>query len=303
MLDVVLPDGSFVQATRTNEYKDLFMTLQGGANIIGVVTGYHVQLRPTGLFNAGNIIYSGEHAERLANITRDFTINNKDPKAAIITTIEKLFTPDLSVGLDEIIIMFFVYDGENRGDIFKEFEAVPHVIDTRRPVSYVKATTELDIGTTSSGAYYSRVVAIRPNSNKHIDLIRGYRAFTTKWKGSFILTTLDLQPVSQMLTQASRASGGNALGLPDESFTWINLFVNYDAGLPAATVAKMTAEFDAFVDAVPNDPGLPLFLNDAGAKQKVLQSYGNYAKMQAAKRRYDPQNYFSTHQDGPSIEV
>lgn len=66
---------------------------------------------------------------------------------------------------------------------------------------------------------------------------------------------------------------------------------------------KMLAAFDAFIDAVPNDDGLPLFLNDAGAKQQVLQSYGNYAKMQAAKRRYDPQNYFSTHQDGPSIEV
>lgn len=103
----------------------------------------------------------------------DARLSSQDPKAAIITTVEKLFTPDLTVGLDEIVLIFLVYDGENPGDIFKEFEAVPHVIDTRRKVSYLQATTDLDIGTTSTGAYYARVVAIRPNSNKHLELLKG----------------------------------------------------------------------------------------------------------------------------------
>lgn len=57
-------------------------------------------------------------------------------------------------------------------------------------------------------------------------------------------------------------------------------------------------------DSVPNDSGLPLFLNDAGSQQKnVLPLYGKYAEMQAAKRRLDPTNFFSTNQDGPFIQV
>lgn len=48
---------------------------------------------------------------------------------------------------------------------------------------------------------------------------------------------------------------------------------------------------------------LPLFLNFAGEQQDVLQSYGRYAELQTAKRKYDPSGFFSTHQNGPRIEV
>lgn len=57
--------------------------------------------------------------------------------------------------------------------MFKAFEAVPHLIDTRKKTTYFQTTAELDIGTTSSGAYHARVVAIRTNSQKHTELIKG----------------------------------------------------------------------------------------------------------------------------------
>lgn len=143
------------------------------------------------------------------------SINNKDPKASIIVTVNKLPTPDATVGLDEFILLFAVYDGPDAGNAFEAFEKVPHVIDTRQKRSYTDTTLFLDAGTLSFGAYYSRVVAIRLDGSKHLDILAAYRKFAAEFKGQYIFTTLDYQPVPKLLTDASKAEGGNAIVLPD----------------------------------------------------------------------------------------
>ena len=47
-LDVVLPSGQFVTATRTNKYSDLFRALKGGGSRFGIVTKYVVKAIHTG---------------------------------------------------------------------------------------------------------------------------------------------------------------------------------------------------------------------------------------------------------------
>lgn len=47
-LDVVLPSGELVTATRTNQYSDLFRALKGGGSRFGIVTNYEVQAIHTG---------------------------------------------------------------------------------------------------------------------------------------------------------------------------------------------------------------------------------------------------------------
>lgn len=47
-LTVVLTNGDIVTATATNQYKDLFWALKGGANRFGIVTHYEVDAIQTG---------------------------------------------------------------------------------------------------------------------------------------------------------------------------------------------------------------------------------------------------------------
>ena len=47
-LDVVLPSGKLVIATRTNKYSDLFKALKGGGSRFGIVTKFEVKAIHTG---------------------------------------------------------------------------------------------------------------------------------------------------------------------------------------------------------------------------------------------------------------
>lgn len=47
-LDVVLPSGTLVTATQTNDYADLFRALKGGGSRFGIVTRYEVNAFYTG---------------------------------------------------------------------------------------------------------------------------------------------------------------------------------------------------------------------------------------------------------------
>lgn len=86
-LDVVLADGSLVAARADNEHADLFKALKGGGNRFGVVTGYHVKLRPTGTFYSGVMIYEEKYFEDVVKATLAFNNGNDDPRAAIITSV------------------------------------------------------------------------------------------------------------------------------------------------------------------------------------------------------------------------
>ena len=47
-IDVVLPSGELITATRTNQYSDLFRALKGGGSRFGIVTRFEVNAIHTG---------------------------------------------------------------------------------------------------------------------------------------------------------------------------------------------------------------------------------------------------------------
>ena len=108
-----------------------------------------------------------------------------------------------------------------------------------------------------------------------------------------------MQPVPASLVQASRAKGGNAQDSVDGPYYWINYLHSTTLGYPSAQ--QSLADFKTMVEKTPNDPTLPIFLNDANADQPILQSYRAFDKLKAAKAKYDPDNYLSTHMGGPSF--
>ncbi len=70
-VDVVLADGSFVTASRT-EHPDLFWALRGGGGNFGVVTSFLFQAHPVSTVYAGPIFWEATHAKAVMSAYRDF---------------------------------------------------------------------------------------------------------------------------------------------------------------------------------------------------------------------------------------
>lgn len=79
-LEVVLPSGKIVYATKENKYADLFWSFQGGAGQMGVVTTFYQEAAPTPtIVKFGFHILSNDSIARSYENTVGFFNENKDP--------------------------------------------------------------------------------------------------------------------------------------------------------------------------------------------------------------------------------
>ncbi|KAF2204036.1 FAD-binding domain-containing protein [Delitschia confertaspora ATCC 74209] len=305
-LEIVTPSGDIVKAS-AKENPDLFFASRGGGgNAYGVVTKYTVQSRPAGTFYAGNVIFLFEQTDKVLNAIRDFTQYNTDPKAAIIGTYEKLPTPSLELNLDEAIILFLVYDGEDPGDAFKNFTSIPHVLNTMAKKTYTQVT-ELPLpgSTEITKADNSFRVAVHSIGDGSIfnKALEAWRDWAEANKGSYLLSSIDFQPIPKSLTDASNAyEGGNAMQMPDGPWFWINYLITTPYGMSEDKYNAVQKEFKRMVESVPSDPSLPLFINDAAKDQEAVKSFSTFERLREIKKKWDPENFFAEKTGGWSFE-
>jgi FAD/FMN-containing dehydrogenase len=310
-LDVVLPDGSLVTATKDNQYSDLLFAIKGGGNQFGIVVGYTVQVYPQDPeVYGGLLIYGADQIDAVYDEVLKFTNENTDPKAAVIATLDVIGLPsalDLVTypvlkGLTTFIILFNVYNGPDGQAIFKPFEDIPHLLDTRKKQPYTSVASMVDIGHFSSGSVSYRAGSHNSNTPSSAatlkSAIQNFRDYAESAHGTYDILSFDVQPVPASLVEQSRSRGGNAQDSVDGPYYWINYLHSSLPGLNVG-VQKALADMKVAVEKTPNNSSLPIFLNDANADQPILQSYRAYDKLKAAKAKYDPTNYFSTHMGGP----
>ncbi|ORY62395.1 uncharacterized protein BCR38DRAFT_475765 [Pseudomassariella vexata] len=302
-LEVVLPSGEIVTASNTSN-PDLFLGLRGGGgNAYGVVTKYTVQSRPAGKFFAGNIVYLFQHTDAVVDAVRDFTLYNLDPKASVMATYETLTTPDLNLNLDEVIILFVVYDGEDPGTAFANFTSIPNLVDTSSLRTYPQVTDMpvplLAQLTRADNIFRMGVHHIETDTYK--TALKNWRAWASANKGQYTYTSFNLYPVAKSLTDASKAQGGNALQMPDGPWLWSNYVLSTPPDLLNVTYEKVQASFRDMVAATPMATDLPLFLNEAAKDQNALATFSTYSELQKIKRKYDPDGFFETKTGGWSF--
>lgn len=304
-LEVVLPSGEVVNASAT-ENPDLFFACRGGGgNAYGVITKYTVQSRPAGTFTAGNLVYLFQKNDAVLEAIGNFTLYNTDPKASIIGTYEKLFLPTGGLNLDSVIIMFLVYDGEDPGDTFKNFTSIPSLLNTIGHKSYPDVVDmPLPIATEISRGNNIFRVAVHRISETDKTYRKAYDAWSA-WckgnKGSYILSSIDFQPVPKSLTDASASQGGNAMQMPSGPWMWLNFLISTPPGMPEKAYNAIQASFRDMVKSVPSAKGLPLFINDASYDQNPLSTFSSYNRLQAIKKKYDPDGFFARNTGGWSF--
>jgi FAD/FMN-containing dehydrogenase len=69
--DVVLADGNFVTASRSQN-SDLFWALRGGGGNFGIVTSFLFQAHPVSTVYGGPIFWEAKHARKIMKVYRDF---------------------------------------------------------------------------------------------------------------------------------------------------------------------------------------------------------------------------------------
>jgi FAD/FMN-containing dehydrogenase len=303
-LEVVLPNGDIVTASNTTN-ADLFFAMRGGGgNAYGVVTKYTVQSRPIGEFYAGNVIYLFNQTTAVSDAIRNFIQYNEDPRASIIGTYEMLPTPSFGLDLDRAVIMFLVYDGPDAGDAFQNFTNIPHLVNTLGIKTYpdvanmpIPMSTEL-----SRGDNIFRVGVHRIDDNSFQTALSNWQNWAENNKGSYVLSSIDFQPIPKSLTDASKAQGGNAMQMPDGPWYWVNYLISTVSGLSQTDYDEVHAKFRDMVKNTTNAEGLPLFINDANYDQNPLSTFSTYSKLQGIKKRYDPDNFFTNYTGGWSFD-
>jgi FAD/FMN-containing dehydrogenase len=84
--DVITADGTFLQASETNN-PDLFWALRGGGGNFGVVTSFEYRLHPVTRVLGGLVLYSLEQAPSVLRFYREFCRTLPDEAEAFVPVV------------------------------------------------------------------------------------------------------------------------------------------------------------------------------------------------------------------------
>lgn len=216
----------------------MYFALCGGGNQFAIVTKMTLkahEIGDHGTIWGGLRTYDIEKLPEIQAATVDFTANGKDPKAAIIPTVELVN----AVGLHRAIIVFFFYDGPKpASDVFDKFNAITSTSDSTKSKSYMNLTQEAGAGNLK-GLRTQLGVNTFPNMPE-----RDMASFLDEHYKSIANDALNglshifdnrmfsyaYQPMTRMIAQASKdAGGGNALNIVPEhgDRLWVDITLSW----------------------------------------------------------------------------
>lgn len=229
--EVVLANGTISNANATTNI-DLFWALKGGGNAFAIVTKFTLKTFSIGQVWGGTRIYSMDKHSALLAAVSNFTESFHDNKAAIIPTFNFGGTADIV----NVCVVFLFYDGDSPPTgVFDEFDAIDALVDDVKTQSYPDLLTA-DNAESLSGLRYQ----IRENTfpqlpspnmtdflNEHWEMVDQY-TFNQSLKTDldFQVFSFALQPIPVAILEASKAMGGNAMGLSPAQGD--RIFVEYD---------------------------------------------------------------------------
>ena len=292
--DVVLADGSYLRAS-AEENDDLFWAIRGGGGNFGVVTSFDFHLHEAGPEVLGGLIFHpAERAPALLRFLRDFLPASSE-ELTVFSVLRKApaapFVPAEFHGRP-VIANLVVHSGEParaESDLAPLRSFAKPLVDlvTRRPYTAVQAMTDAS----------------------------WLPGFENYWKSDYLtgipdeaieVLTEHLETISSPLSDFKVAYlGGAASRLPDDSALShrtlpyiLNINTRWRAGEPAEPHLAWTRSLFEAMQPFSEGKVYVNFLMDEG-KDRVRAAYDpdKYERLVAAKRRYDPDNFFRLNQN------
>jgi FAD/FMN-containing dehydrogenase len=293
--DVVLADGKFVTASRT-EHPDLFWGLRGGGGNFGVVTSFLFQAHPVNMVYAGPIFWEATHAKAVMRAYRDFLPDAPEELGAFVglKTVPSMdpFPRDSWGKRACAIISSYngsAADGEKA--MAPLLNAVPAPIFNWMSTMPFPAMQGLFDPFFPKGLqWYWKGDFVKSLPDEAIDTHIAHAA-----KAPSELSLMHLYPIDGAVRRVSK----DATAWSARDATWSMVIAGIDADPNKAGALKAWGrEYWKAVHPYNLDGVYVNFMMDDEADGRLRATYGdNYVRLAGIKAQYDPMNLFRVNQN------
>ena len=292
--DVVLANGKFVKAN-ADENPDLFWALRGGGGNFGIVTSFTFRLHPIDTLYAGPMLYELSETADVMKWYRDLIPSASDDLngfPALLTVPPAPPFPE-HLHMKKMFGVVWAYAGplEKAEETFKPIRAFKKpALDLVGPLPHPALQSMFDALYPPGLQWYWRADFVNEISDDAIaQYIRFGEALPT------MHSTMHMYPISGAAARVGKSE--TAWNYRDSN--WAQVIVGVDPD--PANNEKIISWTKNFYDAVhPYSAGgayVNFLMGDEGA-ERVKKTYGgNYERLVAIKKKYDPDNFFRVNQN------
>jgi FAD/FMN-containing dehydrogenase len=294
-VDIVTADGQLLTASES-ENPDLFWGTRGGGGNFGVVTSFELRLHPIGpTILGGMLLYPASMAAAVLRNFRDVMADAPDEVGsgvALLTAPPREFVPEPVRGQPVVgVIVCYAGPVEEGAEALRPLrELGPPALDTVGPMSYLALQQLIDPGYPAGMRNYWTGDFLSGLPDEAIEIM--CRSHLSKPSG-----------LTQILTLPG---GGESARVPDGTMAIgqrqapFNIHITSLWPDPAGDDANIawTRELSAAISPFTTGRVYVNFIGDEG-EDRIVAAFGSegYARLQALKDRYDPDNLFRSSQN------
>lgn len=294
--EVVLADGSAVTASE-DEHPDLFWALRGGGGNFGIVTAFTFRTRPVSDIFGGPMFYDVAHTATIMKAYRDF-LPGATRKLFPFVGMKKV--PSTAPFPQEIwdrpvCAIISCYDGseeEGRAAIAPLLDQLPEpLMDGRATIPFVAIQGLFDALLPKGLQWYWKGDYVDELTDEAIAAHVEHGGNTPSE-----LSLMHLYPIDGAVHDV--AAGATAWGARNARWSMVIAGIDPDPA-KAGELKRWASDYWAAVHAHnPHGGGYVNFMMDDEGEDRVKASYGgNYERLRAVKRNYDPANLFRVNQN------
>jgi hypothetical protein len=300
--EVVLANGTIVTATKHSN-SDLWRSLKGGGSNFGIITKLVMSTTPIGDIWTSSSAYDVSAIHEEIRAFSSFTANpNYDTNANLLMTYH--YT---AAGGSQIANLYTYAAPVEKPAAYSQFYPIQGQLGNVSDVTNIPDYSVNQDATSPDGLQQITFATTFKNSVRQLEevwtIFNGSLSSIAAIEG--VSWSLTLEPIPTTLAAATRARGGNVMGVdvPPEglvvvlgsfTFTSADDFPTMDSLTEKLlndiiAAAKKNRVFNSFID-----------LNHAKGSQNPFKGYGakNYALLKATAKKYDPDGVFQTLMPG-----
>ena len=294
-VDLVTADGEVVTAS-DKENTDLFWALRGGGGNFGVATSLEFRLHPVGPLVVGGLCaWRAEKRDEILRFYREFVASAPDElglNCLCLSAPPLPFVPE-ELHFQPIVALGGAYAGgieEGMAAVAAIKELGPPDLDLLGPIPYAALQQMFDAGFAAGIRSYWKSGYLSELTDAAID--------TWVERSESIPSPMTLLECQRLGGAFSRSADDTAFGNRDATF----LYNIVAAWMDPAEDDKQVAWARSFYEAMaPHETGgvYVNYLTGEEGQDRVKAAYGaeRYARLQAVKAKYDPDNLFHGNQN------
>ncbi|KAJ7463581.1 FAD-binding domain-containing protein [Mycena latifolia] len=208
--------------------------------------------------------YPGSSSVVLISATARYIREVTDPKAGLIVIMNAMNL----IALDTHVVYLFYKGAHLPKSIFGDFLSIPSTSQSLSALSYFDMSNLIPGNARGNGQQFGASAWVGDRKT----FLSGYNhfiKFTRTFESERLTSHMIISPIPRsQWTAAPKARGANAIGDPGVSYATINFYLIYPAGVTMRP-KNVNAGFQLLLSQTPPSPGLPLYINECDASQRV----------------------------------